>query len=284
MRSLFFLARHGQTALNELGMYRGWSNGPDAQLNEDGVASADAAGFFLQKLGQKFSTIICSPLERTQLTAAIIAGYLGVKNLTLDDRLKPLNVGDFAGTFKKQNPVHPYLADKNKRFPGGETVNEFEQRQHEFATELVPIIEAQKSTEDAEVLVVAHVSNVMYWWNVQTSAKSDEYLGESTDIIDAGGIAMVTENSTFAIFKPNESLLSDRLDYSSIKGAVGTGYEPAGGKGPFSCGNCEYFKHESCGQKDMMRKSKQPRTSDGRIKVDVHGCCEYVERVGEKNG
>jgi hypothetical protein len=70
-----------------------------------------------------------------------------------------------------------------------------------------------------------------------------------------------------------------QINQGSIKGEPGTGYEGPEG-GTFSCGNCEYFKNadSSCGQKDMMEKSKRPKTSEGRVKVESEGCCEYVER------
>jgi len=70
------------------------------------------------------------------------------------------------------------------------------------------------------------------------------------------------------------------INQFSIKGEKGTGYEDPDGKGPFSCENCEYFKNNSCGQKDMVAKSKRPKTKDGRVEVDPKGCCEYVERTG----
>jgi hypothetical protein len=66
----------------------------------------------------------------------------------------------------------------------------------------------------------------------------------------------------------------------AIKGEKGTGFEKRGKKGPFECGNCEYFKDGSCGQKDMMEKSKEPKLANGRIKVAAEDCCEYIEREG----
>lgn len=69
----------------------------------------------------------------------------------------------------------------------------------------------------------------------------------------------------------------------AIKGEKGTGFEPrivnGVDKGPFECANCEYFKNNSCGQKDMIAKSKQP-LKNGRREVKPEDCCEYVERVG----
>jgi hypothetical protein len=70
------------------------------------------------------------------------------------------------------------------------------------------------------------------------------------------------------------------LNQSAIKGEKGTGFEKRGSKGPFECGNCEYFADNSCGQRDMKRLSKQPRTPDGRVQVSSDDCCEYIERLG----
>ena len=203
MRSLFLIGRHGETMLNEDGRYRGLSNGPDAQLNDDGRKSAHDLGKFIGNLGQKFSKIICSPLDRAQLTAAIIAGYIGIKNITLDPRLLPLNVGSLQGQLKTENPIAPYLKDKSKRFPDGENIKEFEARQHSFAMDLLDTIEVGKQEDDVEVLVIAHVSNAMYWYNVQSGKPQDEYLDESGDIILPGGLAMVTEHAVLPIFKAN---------------------------------------------------------------------------------
>lgn len=203
MRSLFFIGRHGETGLNQSGRYRGWSNGPDAQLNEEGIQATHEMGVFLSKLGQEFSRIVVSPMNRAQYTGALCAQYLGIKTIEIDDRLLPLNVGDLAGLVKADHPIGAYLKNKNKRFPNGETVNEFESRQHEFAMDILESIEKSKANEDVETLVIAHVSNVMYWWNLQTGANNDEYLDESTDLIKPGGVAMITEHTTLPIFKAN---------------------------------------------------------------------------------
>lgn len=205
MRSLFFCARHGETFLNQNNFYRGWSNGPDAQLNENGVNAAHEAGVFLKKLNQKFSKIIASPLDRAQLTAAIIASYLGIKTFEIDERLRPLNVGDLAGTPKDENPIDSYLRNTKKSFPNGESISDFERRQYEFAQELLPMIMKEKSADDPEVLVVAHTSNVMYWWNVQSGTAQDEYLNESRDILEPGGVALISEYACLPVFKANRS-------------------------------------------------------------------------------
>lgn len=71
-----------------------------------------------------------------------------------------------------------------------------------------------------------------------------------------------------------------RLNPAAIQGEPGTGFEKRGGKGPFECGNCEYFDGSSCGQDDMVKKSKQPKNQAGRRIVEAGDCCGYVDRKG----
>jgi hypothetical protein len=70
---------------------------------------------------------------------------------------------------------------------------------------------------------------------------------------------------------------------SAIGGEEGTGYEGPEG-GPFACDNCSFFDEDtvSCGQKDMMAKSKRPKIPNGRVVVHPDGCCEYVDRISKE--
>ncbi len=198
LSNLFLLARHGDTILNQKNFFRGWSNGPDADLNGEGLQSAVNAGHFLAKMKSSVSRVICSDLNRTVNTAAIICTILGISEFETDKRLRPLDVGDFAGKEKSKNPITKFLADKNLRFPNGESVNEFEARQHQFAEQIINQIAAGK-IQPGELLVIAHVSNIMYWQNVQNGKDSDEYLDESTDLVGPGGIVIVTDESVVPI-------------------------------------------------------------------------------------
>ena len=73
-----------------------------------------------------------------------------------------------------------------------------------------------------------------------------------------------------------------QINSAHVKGDPGTGFEERGDLGDFVCGNCEYFKNNSCGQADMLKLSKRPRTSDNRVKVGDRDCCEYVDRQGRR--
>lgn len=70
------------------------------------------------------------------------------------------------------------------------------------------------------------------------------------------------------------------INASAIKGEKYTGFERAGDKGPFRCGNCEYFKDGECRQTDMVKYSKQAR-KNGNVVVGADDCCEYIDRKGK---
>ena len=65
-------------------------------------------------------------------------------------------------------------------------------------------------------------------------------------------------------------------------GETTTGFQKGLGRGPFKCGNCVFYKHDTCRQPVMIQISAQPRTSDGYPKVDDDDCCTYVRRPGDK--
>src|SRR5271166_1603174 len=98
------MLRHGSTILNESQLYRGWSNGPDAQLDEMGQQQAREGAAFLSKLAIPIEHVICSDMERAQETATIVCSILGIEEYKIDPRLRPLNVGNFAGKPKNENP------------------------------------------------------------------------------------------------------------------------------------------------------------------------------------
>lgn len=75
MQTAIFLIRHGETAWNSEGIFRGQSEIP---LNERGLQQARATGEYLQAIN--FDAVFCSPLSRARQTA---------EALCLDRIIKP---------------------------------------------------------------------------------------------------------------------------------------------------------------------------------------------------
>ncbi len=81
MSSLLFLIRHGETAWNSEGIFRGQS---DVPLNDNGLKQAKATADYLKSVD--FTAVYCSPLSRARQTADAIC---------LDRIIKPSPVNDF---------------------------------------------------------------------------------------------------------------------------------------------------------------------------------------------
>ena len=69
----FIFVRHGQSQANADGILAD----EHSPLTELGIEQARRTGYEIQSLGIK--TILCSPFLRTQQTAEIIAGELGIE-------------------------------------------------------------------------------------------------------------------------------------------------------------------------------------------------------------
>lgn len=121
------LVRHGLTAMTGP-VLAGWT--PGVHLNDKGQAQAKALGERLA--GIPVATIVASPLERCQETAAALAAGRDAAVQT-DDRLGECRYGDWTGQELKKlakDPLwkvvqaHPSAA----AFPGGEALRDTQSR------------------------------------------------------------------------------------------------------------------------------------------------------------
>lgn len=87
-----YLIRHGETDWNLEGRLQGRE---DIPLNDTGILQADACGQAFS--GMNIGAIITSPLLRAVKTAGIIAGYAGVKEIIIDERLIERDYGKLSG-------------------------------------------------------------------------------------------------------------------------------------------------------------------------------------------
>lgn len=224
MTPLFFMMRHGTTTLNINNCYRGWSDGPDAQLDSLGCSMARSGALALLSLPSlpaagkdnslpvlesPITHIIHSPLGRAAQTATIAAKILGVcsDNITASPELVPLNVGDYTGKNKSAYPLDEYIKNPTVTIPGGESLNDFMQRQFSFFHSFLGDIGSQnKGLCTGQVLIVAHVSNMMFLWEScqKTPVKDLTFLSEKSDVVLPGGLMVAdTDMNAFPFWRIN---------------------------------------------------------------------------------
>jgi 2,3-bisphosphoglycerate-dependent phosphoglycerate mutase len=89
---LFLFLRHGQAKNNVERILAGRTKG--FPLTELGNHQAEKIGDFLKPFN--ISKIYCSPIERAEQTAKIVANKVGL-NCTIDERLTEIDMGTFSG-------------------------------------------------------------------------------------------------------------------------------------------------------------------------------------------
>ena len=175
-----FILRHGETALNATNCFRGWSPVP---LDDKGIQQAHAAAKFLKSAALK--AVISSPLPRAVTTAEIAASMHGLY-VQQTGGLLPWHVGMFGGLDRDQNNpalrlfVHnPYIV-----IPGGESLEDFEQRQFAFWKEHLA-----RARTTGLTLFVAHTSNCVALVNF--SEGNEEVEPELGDSVQPGGVEAI---------------------------------------------------------------------------------------------
>lgn len=125
MGAALLLARHGETADNAARRFQGSRNPP---LNGRGREQAAALAVSLR--GEEIAALYASPLLRAAETAEIVAAAIELP-VQLDDRLREIDVGDWAGRtyaevlLEDPDGLQRWAAgDLAFRFPGGESLAE----------------------------------------------------------------------------------------------------------------------------------------------------------------
>lgn len=140
--SCFYFARHGQTDANIQAVMCGgeW----DIELNETGIAQAQAATQLLKNTDHNIRAICASPMKRALRTAHILNEALSVP-LKIVHELREWEVGEWS-----RKPYHqvPNLFLGNDNPPGGETREEFHER---IRQGLISSVE-----NEGPVLIVSH--------------------------------------------------------------------------------------------------------------------------------
>lgn len=179
------ILRHGETELNRNNCFRGFSLVP---LDDNGIQQAHAAAKFLKTAPLK--QIISSPLPRAVTTASIVAAGHGLY-VNQNGGLLPWHVGMFGGLDRDQNnpALRLFVQSPYVVIPGGESLEDFEQRMFAFWKEGLANARATGLT-----LWVAHTSNCVALVNFSEGNESVE--PELGDSVQPGGVEAIYWDGT----------------------------------------------------------------------------------------
>jgi probable phosphoglycerate mutase len=158
------LARHGQTDWN---LHHRWQGDPP--LNDTGRAQAHTLGRALA--GTRLDGLVASDLARAGETAEILAGELGLP-LTLDPRLREIDVGEWAGlTTAEVKLRYPAGYERYRRgSPGWEQGESYEQVVARARAGLGALAQAAPG---GQLLVVTHAGFLLATWLASGRALAD---------------------------------------------------------------------------------------------------------------
>jgi broad specificity phosphatase PhoE len=280
---IFFFLRHGETASNKENIYRSWSNKPEAQLDANGRRATEAAGKYLLAIGAPIELVIADSLDRVQESVERVALSFPEARLEFVRALHPLDMGDWTGKSKDEHPVEPYLKDKSKRIPGGETVQEFDDRQTEIFQKIFALA---KESKGGKILVGGHGSNVAYLYNVVFNQGNVGYEG----LVDPGGLIAVTPRGMIPLTRSREGKSKEKRGI--MEGGVLPVYPPDHPvgmkvpKGGSNCEKCEYLANNKtdCKNKSFIewRRNKVAQKPEEIPEKISEYCCDFFE-PGEKS-
>ena len=268
---LFYLVRHGETFSNEDNCYRGWSNGPQAQLDPAGREGVREAGIFLLSAGLSFPLVVSDDLDRAQETQDILADILNIQVAETEPLLRPLNVGDFTGKPKAEYPLDKYIEDKDLRIPGGDTLNEFNRQQAATWDGLTSVVEKIGKP----ILVVVHGSNVSFLHNHRSIAAGEKVGYEG--LVHPSGVLMFTTEGIIPLTKKRGATKSPLKDGTALTGFVTANQNHP----PRDCWNCNAFVRDvnglgACRHPLVMidPELQDRKQTDGTIAVGDNDCCD----------
>ena len=159
-----YLARHGQTNYNELGLCNA-DPSVDVHLTETGIKQARQLALLLEEA--PIERIFVSELKRTQQTAAYINGYHELPT-TIDPRLNDNRTGFEGRTVAEYYAALEAAPDKwNFSLDGGESLNDTKLRVAAFIDEL-------KNQSYSTVLIVTSMSIVQAFYGLVNSLSNQE--------------------------------------------------------------------------------------------------------------
>jgi HK97 family phage portal protein len=190
-----WIMRHGATAQNDAGNFRGWGEWP---LDENGVEQVNNASDYLASLGIR--RIVSCDLPRTAQTASIVSTNLDGIPVILDPNLRTWNVGpEFQGKPKKdlQDKLRHYIENPDESTPNGESLNAFKAR-NAAAVKL----HLSENELEGPTLMVTSLSNIAALDGVDAH---DDW----KESVNPGGVAEFEKDGTVTTVFANEEETDD---------------------------------------------------------------------------
>jgi len=179
---MLILLRHGESEANAAGLLLGRTDSP---LSERGRRQAAALGPLVGTVHR----VVSSPLLRARHTAEALETGTGVE---IDRRWVEVDYGEYEGQPLDAVPAEVWRrwrADPHFRPPGGETLAELAARVRAACDELFSEPGRGARADDADVVVVSHVSPIKaaVAWALRAAAPLDFRLHLSTGSLTSIG-------------------------------------------------------------------------------------------------
>jgi broad specificity phosphatase PhoE len=168
----FLLVRHGQSLFNIDNVVNG-DPALDRGLSEQGIEEAERLGGQIAAL--PIDLVAVSPFPRALQTANIALGAREVPHL-VDDDLGDVRIGELEGATLDAYRASPAHANRQERFPGGESLDE-------AALRYAAAFERLLGREENVTLVVCHEIPVRY--AVNAGGGSDDLNGPLRSVANA---------------------------------------------------------------------------------------------------
>lgn len=176
---LLYICRHGETALNAAGKFRGKENPP---LNAQGRQDAEDIVKYLEGVHAIPEFIVASDKLRAEQTADIISKAFKTPYITTD-KIRAWNVGKFSGKKKNKETLtelERYIQNPDISIPEGESLNAFRAR-------ILPILQEcfEHALEVGTGFIITH-SSIIHETGTQLAGSHKALVVEPGGIIAIG--------------------------------------------------------------------------------------------------
>lgn len=206
---VFLLARHGQSLFNVDGVVNG-DPLRDRGLSERGIEEAQRLGG--QVAAVAIDLVVVSPFPRAVQTANIALSTRAVPR-EVDDDLGDIRLGELEGRSLADYRAYKLHGDRNRRLPGGESLNE-------AALRYAAAYDRLMGRSEPVTLVVCHEIPVRY--AVNAAGGSDELDGPLHDVANAAPYVFDERSLRRAVERIRELASPPRRETSGERGQAAT--------------------------------------------------------------